>query len=379
MSDVEYLDVTTGRGQQAWQAVMQQSYQADASGLPPEWTVVRVVDGEPVSFVIVDPHRCMDFPAGQVPYAFICDIATRQDRRGEGHFTALMGYVLERLRAEGQAMVILHGRHSLYRRLGFEVFTHHSGIFISPEQIERRLGAMDPAAAHDLAHTMGSLDDLDHPTALLIVGAPPFLWPDLLAVPRVLAQTPTECRMALQAAAAIAREQGRTRILIQHPFAPSYGSHYPIYASPETSLTVLARVCGGQVVVQGADPESGAVPDADWVRVLDAAAFTAAVLRCRPVGGDCPDGVLGLDTDVGALTIACEGRTAQVVQGIAPGVRAARWPAGAWAQLVIGYLPADVLAVIYGIPLSSFDLALLQALFPPLWRFSWNESWLFRS
>ena len=68
-------------------------------------------------------------------------------------------------------------------------------------------------------------------------------------------------------------------ILIEHPSAPSYGSTYPFYASPETPLTELARACGGRVIVQGANPEEGSVPDADWIKILDAAGFVRKAMK----------------------------------------------------------------------------------------------------
>jgi hypothetical protein len=343
---------------------MARSYVADIDQAPPAWARVRVVDGVPVSFMIVDPDRQMAFPGGEVRYAFICDVATREERRREGHFRALMAHVFDSLRAARIPLVVTHGRYPLYRRFGFDVFTHHSGIFATPEQIERTLGVEKEGAARPL----------------LAIEEHRAFWDDVLVVTGVKAGTMNVCKAALRAAVAIARERGKARILFEHPPAPSYGSRYPIYSSPETPLTVLARTCGARACVQGADPEGSPVPDADWIKVLDAAGFVGRVFDVWDGSSVAlPRGVVCLETDAGAVTIACDGARASVSEGIQSGAYRVAWPSSALAQLVTGYRCAETLGAIYGSSCPEGGLALLRALFPRRWRFSRNESWTFRA
>jgi GNAT superfamily N-acetyltransferase len=129
---VEYLTAETERGKQAIREVMQHSYTADLDATPPAWAIARLVAGIPVSFILIVPDKEMDLGNG-VRYAFVNDVATREDRRLEGHFRALMEHAYGRVRQAGMSLLLLHGRYPLYRRLGFDVFTHHSGITITPE------------------------------------------------------------------------------------------------------------------------------------------------------------------------------------------------------------------------------------------------------
>ena len=134
------LTAATPEGRQAIETVMAASYRGDVDDVPPEWALARVVDDVPVAFILVDPYRQMAFPGGDLRCAFICDVATREDRRREGHFRALMEETFTRLCANGIPFVLTHGRYPLYRRFGFDVFTHHSAIIITTEQIARTLG-----------------------------------------------------------------------------------------------------------------------------------------------------------------------------------------------------------------------------------------------
>lgn len=360
---VEYLTAESESGRQALAEVFSFSYAGEMERTPPGWARVRVVDGVPVAYILVDPDRQMDQPRGTLPFAFINDVATREDRRGEGHFRALMEDTLVRLREAGHFLVITHGRYPLYRRFGFDVFTHHCGIFITPEQIERRLGRADADAGQELLRVE------EHHSLL----------EGLLLIRDIEARFAEEYAAALRAAAALARERGRARILFEHPAAPSYGSRYPLYASPETPFTALARACGAQVVLQGADPEAGAIPDADWIKVLDASALLTAALPCsQPLSQPLPTTAISLDTEAGVVTFysAVGGVT---VSGLdQAGVERVRWPAAAVAQLVAGYSPVEVLCAVHNAPLPADGRALLGALFPPCWRFSRNESWVYR-
>ena len=317
----------------------------------------------PVSFVLVDTNRAIEYPGGDVRYAFICDIATRPDRRREGHFRALMEHTLASLRRAGFPFVVTHGRDVLYRQFGFDVFTHHSGISITPEQVERTLGAGDPEEAG----------------RCLTVEDRPGIVDDLLLVTGVREEGLANCRAALQAAAVMARERHKARILLEYPPAPSYGSRYPLYDSPEGALTALARTCGARVCVQGADPESGSIRDADWIKVLDAPSFVRCVVHGSNVPGlSLPEGAVCLNTDAGEVTIESLGDRVVVSDGMRPGARSVEWPSSALAQLLTGYRSAQMLGEIHRTPLAAGSLALLGGLFPPGWRFSRNESWTFK-
>ena len=89
----EILTAETEPGRRAIEKVMAWSYVAELDVVPPEWAWARVVDGVPVSFIVIDPHRAMTFPGGDVRYGFIRDVATRSDRRREGHFRAIVNEI----------------------------------------------------------------------------------------------------------------------------------------------------------------------------------------------------------------------------------------------------------------------------------------------
>lgn len=357
----EFLTAESERGRRAIETVMSRSYAADLDAVPPKWAWARVVDGVPVSFIVIDPDRTMAFPDGDVRYAFIRDTATRSDRRREGHFRAIVTAACEALAAAGVPLVITHGRAPLYRPLGFDVFTHHSGVFTTPELIERRLGAEMPPGAEER----------------LSVDAAPYVKPDLLLVTEAAVESLSQARAVLQAAAHLARQRGRPRILFEHPSAPSYGSRYPIHPSLETPLTALARACGASVRLQGADPEGRSIPDADWIRVLDGPAFLRAVVPHLGIEDPLPDGAVGVLTEAGDATIRAQGGELEIHDGAGAGVSEVRWPAAALAQLVTGYQPAEVLCALRdtSLPRPAFDL--LSALFPRRWRFSRNEDWTY--
>jgi GNAT superfamily N-acetyltransferase len=334
------------------------SYEAEIDSAPAAWARVQVADGVPVTFILVDPERAMETPVEDLRYAFILDVATREDRRGEGHFRHIMEHTFESLRGAGVGLLVTHGRYQLYRRFGFDVFTHHSGIFITPVQIERALGP-GPAGIEQL-----SVEDRSA------------VQEDLLLVTEARAATLAEARAALQTAAVLARERGKARILFEHPPAPSYGSRYPIYASLETPLTALARSCGGEIRVQGADPEGGSIPDADWIKVLDTATFLREALRGKE-GQGLPRAAVAFETEAGAAAIVSDGRNVLVQDEVAAGDVQVKWPASALAQLVTGYRSAELLNTLNETGLPDDALALLAALFPSCWRLSRNESWTF--
>lgn len=357
------LTAETRRGRRAIAEVMQRSYVADVGSVPTAWARVLVVDDVPISFILVDPDRQMAHPGGDIRYAFICDVATREDRRDEGHFRRIVEHTFASLRASGIPLVITHGRYQLYRRFGFEVFTHHCGIFTTPEQIERELGGQAPEGAEQL----------------LVVDEGKYTQENLFLVTDVRATTFAESSSALQAAAALARRRGKAEILFECPAAPSYGSRYPVYPSLETPFTVLARSCGARVCVQGAAPEDGLIPDADWIRVLDAMPFVREALRGleKPVQS-LPKGMICLDTDVGSVAIESLGKDVAVSEEVKPGAVRVKWPSSALAQLVTGYRSVGLLSAIHSTPLPVEAMGLLEILFPRRWRLSRNESWTYR-
>jgi GNAT superfamily N-acetyltransferase len=358
----EFLTAETEQGRRAIEEVMLHSYTADIDSVPAQWTYACTVDDVPVSFIVIDPGRQMEFPGGDVGYAFICDVATREDRRGEGHFRTIMEQAFSRLREAGIPAIVLHGRYQLYRRFGFDVFTHHCGIFATAELIERTLGTQVSEEAQELLTIENK-----------------YVREDLLLITEVKAETLVKCKAALQAAAALARERGKTRILFEHPPAPSYGSRYPIYPTPETPLTILARACGARVCIQGPDPEGGLIPDADWIKLLDAAKLLSNTLERLESKQSIPEGAISFDTDAGVATIESTGRGVKVSDAVKPGAELIRWPSSALVQLVTGYRTAQVLSLVHDAPLSAEGIALLDTLFPHRWRFSRNESWTYKS
>jgi GNAT superfamily N-acetyltransferase len=359
--NIQYLTAETEKGRNAIRQAMQHSYVDEIDRVPARWTIARVVDGQPVSWIQADPDRRMEFPRADLRYAFIVNVATRESRRGEGHFRGIMEHLFSALLAEGITLVLTHGIWSLYRRFGFDVFTHHCGIAATPEGIERQLGER----ASDEGRAL--LEFYEHPS----------LQPDLLLISDVQARTLSHCQAALVASAAEARQRGKARILFEHPAAPSYGSRYPIYTSLETPFTALARACGAQVCIQGADPESGSIPDADWIKVLDARAFVAEALTSIGPQPPLPRATVALKTDSGMVTI--ESRSGRLIVTDKPvsGAQMVQWPASKLGQLVTGYQRADVLATRLGTSLGLDSLALLSVLFPRCWRLSRNESWIF--
>jgi hypothetical protein len=321
------------------------------------------MDGIPVSFIVVDPHRVLQFPQGGLPYAFICDVATRTDRRGEGHFRATMEDTLGCLRAAGIPLVLTHGRYHLYRRFGFEVFTYHCGLFVTPERIETTLASAKPRSARKML----TIDDNAH------------FRPDLLVVSEVMAASALECVDALRLARSAARERNKARILFEHPSAPSYGSGYPLYPSPVTPFTRLALACGAELRLQAPNPEGEEVPDADWIKVLDTATFVSQALRLQPPVSDLPAGQVCLETEAGVVTIRGSGTSWEAREGPDPRLAPVTFPARALAWLVTGYHTPGSLAVLYGLDMPPGLLHLLTGLFAPGWRFSRNESWTFSS
>jgi hypothetical protein len=360
MAEIDYLTAETDEGYQAIAEVANSAIPAAVEIVPREWAIVRRVNGEPVSFALVDPGRKMRFSKGAIEYGYIHTIATRADRRSRGHFTAMLAEVFSRLKTAGRSFVILHGAFSLYRRFGFERFTYHSGIFITPAAIENSLGEapLSPGLA-DLIEVCDSQ----------------LFMKDLLYITHASAGSLEEARGALLAAARLARAANKPRILIEHPDAPSYGSTYPVYKSIETPLTAIARACGGKVVVQGAG--MGHSVEDDWMRLLDPLQFVREILECRQgeVPATPPAGIW-IETELGGLGLESDGRDVFVRPEPRTGMAQVSWSAADLAQLATGYHTPAVISAVKRTPLPHQELSLLEAVFPPGWRLSRNASWM---
>ena len=354
---VEYLTAESEQGRSAIEEVMQHSYKSDIHNVPPQWAIARVAGGVPVSFILVKPDGEMKFPRGEICYVFVDDVATREERRLEGHFRGIMEYTFSKARAAGIPLIQLHGEQQLYRRLGFDICTHHYGIFATPELIERKLGTLATEGAREL---LGISDS-------------EYLQKDLLMVDYVKGETLPECKAALQTAAAIARERGKARILFWGPDSLIFASAYPA----ESCLTVMARACGAQICIRGGEPE-GPEDHADWIRVLDTALLAKEALKCLPEPEyPLPEAGICFDTDAGAVTIESSGSSVLASDGIKPGSVIVNWPSSAIVQLVTGYHTASVLSAIHDTLLPPKTIALLEVIFPQQWRFSANENWFF--
>jgi hypothetical protein len=268
-----------------------------------------------------------------------------------------------RLRTAGVSLVGCHGGYPLYRRFGFDVFTHHCGIFITPEQIEFMLGREIP----------------DQPQKWVKISQGQFILDDLLLVFRSHSRNSDEARQVLLSAAVLARQNQKSRILFEHPEAPSYGSTYPIYKTPETPLSELARACGGKLVLQGANPEEGPVPDADWLKVLDAPMLLQRALEC--LGGSLlsmEPAQLWLETDAGSCLLESTGSQVRILPDKPVSVIELHWTTNAISQLITGYHSVEVLSSLYQTRLPDNIQVFLERLFPPVWRFSRNESWTYK-
>lgn len=357
--EAQYLTAESAAGRDAIAEVMRHCYEAEVDAVPPDWALARVADGKPVSFLLLDPNRSMEFPGGCLRYAFICDVGTREDRRRQGHFRAIVDEAATRLREAGVALLGLHGAWALYRPLGFARFTHHSGIFMPVATVRRELGPGDGDGVDRLRTIEGATV------------------PGLLVVSRVEAQTVPECLSALRQAATLAERAGKSRLLFEEPEAPSYGSSYPIRHSLETPFVAVARALGASHVVCGDDPEDGPVADADCLKVLDSAPLLRQVLPLLSRRLPLPDGAVTLANDAGTATILVRDGVARVLDGEATGATLVRWPAQSLAQLVTGYRSATLLDALHGSALAHDALRLLDALFPPYWRLTRNENWTF--
>ena len=359
-----YLTAETEQGRRAIEEVMAHSYEEDIDYVPPAWAIARIVDEVPVSFALVDPNELLLFPNGAIRRGFLRDVATREDRRQEGHFRATMQEVFDRLRLAKIPLVSTHGEHQLYRRFGFDVFTHQHGIFITPDQIARHLG---PSCSQEGER-------------FLEVEEGPPRREDLLLVRSVTAATAAEARCALLAAAAKAEHLGRNLILFEHPPA-SVLSRHPSLAgqvSLDSPFRALSLACGAQVRLEGGVPEGRPIPDGDWIRVLDAVAFVEQAIRLQDLTAtSLPSVQIGITCDAGDLTITSSPTGVTVRAGRPEGGPVLEWPSVMLAQLFTGYQSAEVLACLHGVALPPDAAAFFSALIPRQWRLTRQESWAY--
>ncbi|MHB0876092.1 MAG: GNAT family N-acetyltransferase [Anaerolineae bacterium] len=355
---VQYLTAETAAGRDAIATVMEHSYRDDVDMVPPEWALVRQVDGVPVAFILLDPGKSMEFPRGDLPFAFICGVATREDQRGQGHFRAIMAEGFRRLRRAGLAAVVTHGPWALYEPFDFARFTHHSGIFASVALLRRELGS----------------EPYDGPDMLVQMSRG--VLPDLLVVTESRASTVPECLMALRQAADTAERAGRSRVLFEEPAAPSYGRSYPLHHSLRTQLVEVACGLGAEHRVMGDDPAGGAVAHADGLKVLSTAGLLRQVLSLLEPA-PLPEAAVAFTGDAGSATLLSDGASLSVADGTTAGATIVSWPTSALAQLVTGYRAASLLDALYGTSLPQPALELLDAAFPRRWRLTRNESWTY--
>ncbi len=361
-----YLTAETERGRRAIEEVMAHSYEEDIDRVPPEWALARIVDDVPVSFALVEPNERLLFPKGAIRHGFLRDIATRENRRLEGHFRATMQEVFDRLRLAQIPLVTTHGEHKLYRRFGFDVFTHHHVILITPDQIARHLG---PPCSQEGERFLEAEE------------GPP-RDPNLLLIRSVTAATAAEARCALLAAAAMAEHRGRSWILFEHPPAAVLSRHPLLvgHASLDSPFRSLALACGAQVRVEGGVPEGRPIPDGDWIKVLDAVGFAEQAIRLlSPMATSLPSVHLLITCDAGDLTITSSAAGVTVSAARSEGVPVLRWPAAMLAQLFAGYQSAEVLACIHGVALPPEAAAFFSALLPRQWRLTRQESWAYHN
>jgi glycine/sarcosine N-methyltransferase len=359
-----FLTAETEQGRRAIEEVMAHSYEEDIDLVPPEWAFARIVDDVPVSFAMVLPDERLHFPNGAIRHGFLRDAATREDRRHEGHFRATMQEVFDRLRLAQIPLATTHGEHQLYRRFGFDVFTHHHVILITPEQITRHLGRAGSQEGEQF---------------LEIEAGPPRV-EDLLLVGSVTASTAAEARCALLAAAATAERLGRRQILFEHPPAAVLSRHPSLagQASLDSAFRSLALACGAQVRMEGGVPEGRPIPDGDWIKVLDAVAFVEGAVRLlAPAAASLPGVRIAISCDAGDLTITSSAAGVTVRAGRPEGAPVLQWPSAMLAQLFAGYQSADVLACLHDVALPPEAAAFFSALLPRQWRVTRHESWAY--
>jgi len=367
----EILTIQSDRGRTAFEEIAALTYKPDLAGIPPEWVRVLLDHGVPASFVVIDPDRRIEYPNGDVRYAFLKDAATRPDRRNLGLFRRLLEETGEELRRAGIPWVIGRVPYALGRRLGFSVFTNYSCFILHPEEIEQTLGPRRPEGAEDI----------------IAVDESPDIREDTLVVTDVRAETESDAVVALREAAWVARSRGKIRILFEYPPASAPGSRYPIHAGRRSPLLVVAMVCTARVRLSGserdeddtaAEEERKETENTDMVKLLDLPAVLEQVLAAiAPPPDRCPEGAVAFDTDAGSATIRSGPQGWSVEEGTAPDATLVPLPADAIAQVITGYRAVRTQAYLYQAEIPPRAADLLEALFPRFWRFSRNERWVY--
>lgn len=357
MNQVEQIvTAETEAGRAAIEEVMARSYRTELGNLPAKWWRALLVDDVPVSFIRVDPHHAFHLPGGTMRVGFVADVATRQDRRREGHFRRLMELTYADLLTEGVSAMTLHGSCLYYRPLGFEVYSHNFGVFISAEQVEQQLGCGPSGGEQRIA--------VEEHRAFL---------PDLLVVPEVRAANLQQAKVVLIATSQLARERGKARILFEMP-----GADNPSQSPLETPFVELARACGAQVIISASDPEGRRIDHANWLKALDVFAFVKQAVPLLNIDPNAlVPGSVYFETEAGGASLSLTGGKVTIERGQLSGAFRLSWPAGALVHLLLGYKSVATLAEIHGTPLANEMLHFLQALFPRRWCFSRNEDWVF--
>ena len=360
---IEYLSAETEAGKRAIYEVMEPSFREELNESLSEWSIARVVDDVPVSFVIIDPFRTLDFGSGKIRYAFVGDIATREDRRREGHFRSLMEYSFQKIKSSGIAVVLLHGRNDLYQnRFGFTTFTYHQGLFTSPARIRT------------FFHNETATDGVKQ-LKLLSRG----VYDDLLVVTDVEVATREDCVQLLKLSAETADHMGKDRILIEYPFHSERESTYPAFLSPNSLFTQFAEIVGVNIVRMAAYPEEGPVFHADWISIIDA--YMLLLQTCSLAGDRQADIESSLNIIVQGqfVSIKCHENALSVSSERMPAAPTIELESEELARLFTGFYDIDDIAALkkeYELDSAAMDL--LRALFPKTWRYSRNENWTYK-
>jgi len=354
------ITAETEPGVRALQEVMRRSYETEIDSVPPRWARTLLVDGEPTSFILVDPERNLEFLDGSIPYAFINDIATRGDKRGQGWFNHLLNTTCEDLRTEGLAVVICHGSTSLYRKQGFCEFTYNCGLWID---VDRVLKHCDP---------LGSIESTD------ISVLKPDITPKHMLVVENMNQSADHRAILLQAADH-ARESGKASILFEYPEAPSYGSSYPVYEELITTFSKYVLRMGGRLEIRSSLPDGEKIDHTDWMKIIDPALLMRQVMNIHSISvlSSFYPIVLEVDSvEIDPLKISagdeCENSSLSSRERISMSHEL-------FAKLFTGFETVGSLVHTHRINISESSKSTLTELFPQGWRLSRNENWVFGS
>jgi hypothetical protein len=362
---VKYLTAESEAGREAIIEVMGLSFQDEISDHLKEWSIARIVDGTPVSFILIDPYKQMDFRGGKIRYAFIGDVATRKDRRSEGHFRGIMEHAFGKISENGITIVGIHGHSKLYRdRFGFNTFTYNQGIFATPEEIEMTLGVLNNSKQSESFEVLSGK----------------FIHDDLLIVTDIKVMTINECKNVLQQAASIAKELGKNEILFEYPFSESTEAFYPAYKSIDFQLCRIAEVCGARRVLQGAFPESGPVSHGDWIMLLKPYELVKSIIELADDCSGVPSVGVNMAVDGSTLSINSTSGGIRVSPELLDDSEADNMQCTTTdlVRLVTGYHSISELDSIRNLKISEIGLSFLDTLFPKTWRFSRNENWTYK-